>query len=360
MKKKIIIISVLVIVVGFIAIAFIASNNKSTLKAGEKNFAYTDTANITKIFLSDKNNNSVVIEKQNSGIWNVNKDYVAQPEMTQELLRTIMYITVKNPVPRSMHNTVVGNLASNSIKVEIFATVYTIDFLNIKLFPRERIVRTYYVGTNTQDNVGTFMLMDKADMAFVVHIPGFKGFLHTRYSPILDDWRDHGVFRYTLPQIAKVEIDYPASPEYSFTISNNNNKFSVANSQKQVINTPDTIRIINYLNAFTDVRYELLLSNKHEMDSIKAIKPMMNIAVTNQSGNRNKISLIKMKVPEGTTNIAGEPIEYDLERLFCVMNDKEVAIVQYYVFGSLIKSINFFVERSATTTEENTKFETIL
>ena len=361
MKKLIIWIFVL-IVIGFIATAFIVSRNNSTLKSGEKNFAYIDTAKITKIFLADKKDNTVLLVKQDSGLWKLNNTFDAQPEMLRELLRTIMYVTVRNPVPRNMHNNVISRMSSHSTKVEIYAEVYTIDFLGLKLWPREKLVRTYYVGDNTQDNTGTFMLMEDADMAFVVHIPGFRGFLHTRYSPRQFDWLDHGIFRYSIPKISSVSVKYPDYPDRSFILKNpDNENFEIYNVERGKIMNLDTIRTINYLNSYTDVRYETSLNDLKEsqLDSIRKLRSFTIIKITDRNGDTKKIELKRIKSPEGSVNVMGDPIEYNLERLYGVINNKDVVFVQYFVFGSLMKDYSYFIKNQKDETQE-TNFQTIL
>lgn len=360
--KKLIIWITIFLITAFIVIAFIASRNNSTLNPGEKDFAFTDTASITKIFLADKSDNSVLLVKQDSGLWKLNETLVAQPEMVRELLRTIMYVSVKSPVSRSMHNTVISWMSANSTKVEIYAKVYTIDFLGIKLWPREKLVRTYYVGDNSQDNTGTFMLMKDADMAFICHIPGFKGFLQTRYSPLQKDWRDHGVFRYSIPDITSLSIDYPDFPERSFVLNNpDNENFEVVNSVMGKIVNLDTIRVINYMNAFTDVRYETILTDMEDVkrDSLMRIKPFTIIEVRDRNNNIQKISLIRIQLPEGSTNIMGDPIEFDQERLFGVLNDNEIVIAQYFVFGPLMQEYFYFLKGDKATDEGSEEFQTI-
>lgn len=360
--KKIIIWIFAVLVVGFIVTAFIVSSNKSTLKSGEKNFAFTDTASITKIFLADKKNHSVLLIKQDSGMWLLNDKYYAQPEMINELLKTIMYITVRRPVSNAEHNNVIKRMSSHSTKVEIYAKVYTIDFLGIKLWPREKLVRTYYVGDNTQDNLGTYMLMEDADNAFVVHIPGFRGFVHTRYSPMLSDWRDHGVFRYSIPQISSITINYPEYPERSIVLKNpDNENYEVSNPILGTITNLDTIRTINFMNAFTDVRYEMLLTDlsDHTRDSILKLPEFCTIEIKDRNNKIKSIKLIRIGVPEGTTNLLGDTIKYDQERLYGILPNNEIVIAQYFVFGPLMRDYLYFVKDNNLQEAKPQEFQTI-
>lgn len=342
---------------------YISNRSNTTLNPGEKNFAIVDTAAVTRVFMADKQNNTVLLEKTDSAGWILNKKYSAQPEMTKELLYTLMYVTVRNPVPKTQHDNVVKDLASFATKVEVYAKVYYIDFWGIKLFPYEKCVRTYYIGSATQDNTGTFMMMEDAELPFVVHIPGFRGFLQPRYSPRESDWRDHKVFRYTLPQIATVSVNYPQYPERSFLLTNPDNlNFEIENKEIGKLKQLDTVRVISYLNAFTDVRFESFLSDLAEntRDSIRRLSPFCIITVTDRKQVSNSISLIRIKVPEGSVNLMGIPAEYDPERLYGIVNGKDLVLAQYFVFGSLMRYYSQFALDGKDKKADEEKFQTIL
>jgi hypothetical protein len=284
------------LIAALVLIVFIANRSNTTLNPGEKNFAINDTASVTRVFLADKQNNTVLLSRNDSGGWTLNNTYSAQPEMIQELLYTLMYVTVRSPVPRTQYDMVIKQLSSFADKVEVYATVYRIDFWGLKLFPHEKKIRTYYVGSATQDNTGTYMMMEDAEMPFVCHIPGFRGFLQPRYSPREQDWRDHGVFRYSLPQIEEISVIYPQFPERSFLLKNPDNiNFAVSNEKFGPIKNLDTVRVINYMNAFVDVRFESFLNDitPESQDSIRALKPFCIISVKDRQGKSNSITLPK-------------------------------------------------------------------
>ncbi|MPM06185.1 hypothetical protein SDC9_52481 [bioreactor metagenome] len=361
LKKWFVWLPLLLVAALFLTI-YLTNRSNTTLNPGEKNFAITDTASVTKIFLADKKNNRVLLERNDSNNWILNKKYSAQPEMIQELLYTLMYVTVRNPVPKSQYDMVFKQLSTFSTKVEVYATVYYIDFMGIRLFPHEKCIRTYYVGSSTMDNMGTFMMMEDAEMPFVMHIPGFRGFLEPRYSPREYDWRDHKVFRYTLASIAKVNVSYPKYADRSFELTNPDNiNFSISNEVSGKLKKLDTVKVINYLNAFTDVRFETFINDfpAAKQDSIRKETPFCIISVTDRQGNTNSISLLRIKLPEGSTNITGEPIEWDPERLYGIVNGKDLVMAQYFVFGSLMRYVNEFKPSDGTQSVKIEKFDTL-
>lgn len=352
----------ILLILALIALIEITNSSNSTLNPGEKNFAVLDTASITRVFLADKNNNRVLLEKTDSNGWKLNKKYFAQQEMVDELMYTIMYVTVRNPVPKSMYDNVIKGLAGFSTKVEIYAKVYRVNIGSFKLFPYEKRIRTYYVGASAQDNLGSFMLMEGADLPFIVHIPGFKGFLEPRYSPLEIDWREHKVFRYRMDNIAKINVTYPEFPEHSFELTNPDNRnFTITNEINGKLPQIDTVKVINYLNAYTDVRFEAFASglSDHEIDSLRKATPFCIISVIDKKGDSNNISLLKIKVPEGSTNLQGKEVLFDPERLYGIVNGGEIVLAQFYVFGSLLRYAEEFLPNYDSESKPP-KFETLL
>lgn len=352
----------LLLIVAVFLTVFITNRSNTTLNPGEKNFSITDTASVTKVFLADKKNNSVLLERNNSNGWILNKKYSVQPEMIEELLYTLMYITVRNPVPKTQYDAVYKQLAGFATKVEVYAKVYRIDLMGIKLFPYEKCIRTYYVGSATMDNTGSYMLMEGAEMPFIMHIPGFRGFLEPRYSPREQDWRDHKVFRYNLTDIAKINVTYPKYADRSFELLNPDNiNFSVKNEINGKLENIDTVKVINYLNAYTDARFEEFLTNLpiQKQDSIRKSAPFCIITVTDRKNETNSISLYRIKLPEGSTNISGEPIEFDPERLYGIVNGKDLVSAQYFVFGPLMRYANEFLDSDGAPTNRSGEFDTL-
>lgn len=361
MRKKIIIISGLVLL-SLLATVLIISNSKSTLSGGEKDFAISDTAAVTKIFLTDKNNRSVLLERKTPSQWKLNDSFFAQKEMVEQLLKTMMFVSVKAPVPVSMHNSVISRMATLGIKVEIYMEVYRVDFLGIQLWPYEKLVKTYYVGDNTMDNGGTFMMIDGAEMPFITYIPGFTGFLQSRYSTNPYDWRDHTVFQLPLTEISEVQLMFPGHPEWGFNLNNPDNKNYVVNRPSgERMQQPDTLRIINYLSGFQDVRFESFLNDldKNIIDSITANTPLLMMTVIDKKKQSNSLKFWRIKAPAEALDLEGNPIIWDRERLHAQINGKDLVLVQYFVFGRLIRNFDYFSKTTQAPDQPQENFRQV-
>ena len=64
MKKKNILILAITIILLIIAAFLVIRQSSGTFGGGMKDFAVTDTASITKVFLADKNNNTILLERK--------------------------------------------------------------------------------------------------------------------------------------------------------------------------------------------------------------------------------------------------------------------------------------------------------
>jgi hypothetical protein len=178
MKKNIVQIFIIIILLGIIVTAQIAPYGTSrlfdVLKIGKKatikelrDFSIEDTASINRIFMVDKENNTADLREKEDGRWYINDKYLAKKHSINVLLKTFKRMTIKNPVARSAEKNIIKQLATKSVKVEVYSG--------------DDIIQTYYIGGVTQDQTGTYALLEGSDRPFVIEIPGFRGYLSSRF-----------------------------------------------------------------------------------------------------------------------------------------------------------------------------------
>ena len=216
MLKKNRIAIILVVLMGSLTFWFVVNNRKGTLRTEMKNFAVKDTASITKIFLADKNGRNLTLEKGAEGKWTVNGKYGVRMDALQTLMETLIRIDVKEPVGKKAQDNVVKRLATKAVKCEIYQN--------------GELTKAYYVGTETQNLKGTYMIMidietmKAMERPFVTYIPGFEGYLTTRYFTEERGWRDRTMFEYNPNDIKSVRMEIPYNPSfgYELTVKGNN------------------------------------------------------------------------------------------------------------------------------------------
>src|SRR6185295_9205473 len=174
-----------------------------------KDFAVEDTASITKIFIADKFGHASAVERVAPGKWTVNGKYPAREEAINTLLLTMKNMEVRSPVAKAAYNTIMKELASRGRKVEIYQN--------------GELSKTYYVGSATQDQLGTFMFLENSSVPFVLFIPGFDGYLTTRYILDEEEWKEHLILDLSIENIASVTSQDLEQPENSIVITRQSN-----------------------------------------------------------------------------------------------------------------------------------------
>lgn len=347
MLKKNKAIFLIVIVLAIIAIILILGRDKSTFSKKDYDFAVADTASVTKIFLVNKSNKSILFEKQSLGNWKLNGKHKAHIYGVNMLLETMYKLSAKAPVPKSGHNNVISQLATASTKVEIYQEVYRINLLDkIKLFKHEKLTKTFYVGNPTPDNMGTFMLLEGADIPFIVHILGLRGFLSSRFSVVERDWRDHTVFKAKLVEIQSLTMEIPKSPEKSFKVFLEDNRFSIQRLiDKKTLPAYDTLKLMNFLTSFADLRFEALLNDidQNRVDSITHSTPKEIITIIKHNGDTTRVKTFFKPNDSRKYDTEGGLYTHDLDRLYgLINNDEDFVLMQYFVFGTVLKDIDYF------------------
>jgi hypothetical protein len=343
-KNKIVLLIVLALVI--LAVGLYLTNSSTTLRKSEADFAVEDTALVTKIFIADKNNNEVTLTRETSGIWMVNGEK-AQPEKIRGFLKTLSDLKVRNPVPIVARNNVITRMATLAKKVEIYQILPRINLFNVvTLFPREKLAKTYYLGDVTPDNQGTFMLMEGSESPYVVHIPGFRGFVAARYSALDYEWRDYTVFNAGIGDIESVELEFPEDPEQSYRVELTEDRDVKLYHFGDPVPEFDTARILNFLTSFNDIRFEALLNrqiDQHTIDSVLSTRPRTVLRLTTREGDLNEVKIYYKKGFAALYMEDGAALEpFDLDRAYALVNDgKDFVLIQYFVFDKVTRTLAY-------------------
>ena len=344
-RASLILLAVLTLVATFLLI----KNSGGTFRKKDNSFAISDTSSVTKFFLSDKNNNSVTLTRSANGTWILNGKYEVNPTMIEVMLNTFISIQPKAPIARGTRNTIIRMMAGKSVKAEIYQRVYRINiFDKVKLFPHEKLTRTYYVGDPTMDNSGTFMLMEGSENPSIVNIPGFRGFVGSRYSVMEGDWRSHSVFSIRVPEIQSVSVSFSERPQHSYRITNQNDeKFTITSlfDNKDIANF-DTTKVVGFLSMFRNLNYERVLDEMKatKRDSILSIPPTNEIVLVDKLGKTHSLKMWKRKADIGQLDLDGNQAVWDLERMYALMNNSEFMVsLQYFSFNDVLAPLPWFV-----------------
>ncbi len=342
---------IVTLILAVVAAFFLLNKSNKTLSPDISEFSVTDTASVTRIFMADKSDNKVLLERNKDGKWTLNGKYDAHVENMNTLLQTISNLQVREPVARAAHNNIIKLLSTKSVKVEIYQNTFRIRLGKYNFFPYEKLTKTYYIGDATMDNVGTFALMEGASIPVVIYMPGLRGYVATRFSTLESDWRVHTVFNKKLPEIKEIRLEFLEKPEESFKVINNNNQslslFRLIDNQK--VTHFDTLQLMSFVNAFRNIRYEALLNDMDaaKKDSIMGSLPLHRITLELKDGTRQTARTFGRKLPVPEIDVFdGSTVTHDRDRMYAVVNnDQDFVIIQYFVFDKILLPLSFFTQQ---------------
>ena len=338
MQKNIIYLLLLIIVGSGVYFLVFEKNDANIFGEDEASFKVQDTASIGKIYMVRSNGESINVERTDEG-WVVNGKYKAHRGTLKALLRTLHQQEAQFPAPEKAHNSVVKSMAGNSVKVEIYNRA-------------GKNIRTFYVGKESYNYSGTYMLMEGAEKPYLVKVPGHEGILEPYFVTELPDWRDRNVFNLLPEEISKVHVDYPHTPEQSFTMMQNGALSVQAAPQVIGGNELNTKRAEAYLSFFHNVNCEGYLNGTYKLDSIIAsVTKKCLIEVTNKAGQQQRVEIYNMPLTRRSKNMNEEDAMYDADRYYAVMNDyKDTAIVQSRTFDKLFRAaVEFYTPEKPVT-----------
>lgn len=337
MKTRIPIIILLILIA--VAAWFFFTRDTGTLGQEDvyNDFAITDTARISKIFIADQRENEVTLKRKENGKWVVKDGHKVREDGISNLLKTIRLIEVKAPVPKAAFETVVKNLATNSTKVEIYRR------------GEKKPFKTYYVGDSTQDLLGTYMLLEKdgekSKKPFVTHIPGMNGYLSTRFISEAYKWKDRTIFSHDPEEISELTLHYFEEPENSFTIKHNEEVGLDLTWKGENVGKFDTNKVWSYLHRFEDIHYEEINATlpPKMRDSVLNSPPVHKFELIDTSGESTSLTTFHMPNTKGYKDKEGNLYEHDLDRMRALTDDDEIVFIQYAVFDKLLNERQDFL-----------------
>lgn len=328
MKNKI-----LYLVLGFLIIIagiYYFSNSKGSLNLHDASFAIESPDKITKIEISIKNE-KLILEKEFEH-WKVNNKYLVTDKNIKNLIMTLNRIEILSPV--------------SSIEKEQVASILKADGIVVEIFKNRRTLKKYFVSKPEMNDTKTYMMMYKSAEPFIIQIPLFKGLVSRLFNVDEDYWRDKTVFDYLPQNIKNIEVKYPGNLDKSFLVTNyNDGTFALQNlKDNRYVENFNVDHVARYFTYFQRITFDQVVKNISpvEIDSILQTVPFNIISVEDISGNKNKIEIYRKSSPNKLDEF-GQKIKFDYNRAYACFNDnKDLIIIQYYIFDPLFKEIDYF------------------
>ena len=330
MKKNLLYLIVFVVLL-LVAGYFLSENGGTSTLEGPENydFAIKDTASIDKVIISDKTPNRATIRRTSDG-WELDGEYAVRRDAIEILLETLYRMEMKNFLPQRMVPEVEKQLAVYGKKVEVFQN--------------GELSKVIYVGKPIPSEMGTYMKLADGDLPYAVHIPGFNGFLNTRFisQPYL--WRSRDLVQMKPRSIKEVELVYPDSLAASFklTVFSTDSMYLTNAETNEVVSDLSQVKGRLFLAACANLKAEgeIIPSDPiyARRDSLLASRPAFYITIRSKGGEEKKISGYKIKAAPETIDYNDPKSFFDPDRLHGFVNDDRMVLLQYYGLRNVLKS----------------------
>ncbi len=312
---------------------FLLKKNKNfTGKTDPHAFALKDVSGVNRIFFSkNSDRQSLLLEKQPDGTWLVNKTYPANVQKITDFLDfAVKKPEIKAPVGETDRASISDYLAKTAVKCELYVN--------------GKVAKTYYVGGPTTDMTGTYMHIEGGETPYIVHIPGWNGYLTEWYlnenKDWAKDWRSRKIFDLKPEEIREVKLDWD-EPAKSFAITSDGKDASFKSNASVV---PNMQKVRSYLALFQNIQFEGWPELKKEkIDSILQSKPFVTFSVKNNKGSETVLDMYHKPVNSESYNVidpaTGQLLPYEQDYFWArIRGTNEVVQVQNYTFEKRLKT----------------------
>ncbi|MFV0501841.1 MAG: DUF4340 domain-containing protein [Bacteroidales bacterium] len=338
-----------IIILITISLVVVFSQKSSTI---EQNFHIKDTNKITKIVIEDREKNISKVVKQDS-IWMVNDKFQASPLMVSTMLETLREMRIREPVAKAAHENIIKQLSARNTRIDVYTESYFINLGFIKLFKREKLEKSIYIGNETMDNTGTFMLIKGTENPCVIHIPNFRGYLSSRFTAVENDWKMHTIFKYKPQEIASIKVEIPDYPQEGFELYAEENTFHIKRlADGELLKDFDTLKVTAFISSFFELNFENIATNIPQIhkDTIFSKNPSFVFTVKDKAGKEKKLKTF-IKMNEGTWVSENDKTNFyeifDINRMYGLMDgSSDTLILQYFTFDNIIKPVSYFYDEN--------------
>ena len=293
-------------------------SSDSINRIDRKDFSVADTSWVKEIKISSKQPEIAVLKRINENTWSINENFTASKSSIYYLLKTLQRMEVAYPIPLSIRDNVLGNLAVKGLKVEITL--------------KDGQEKTFYVGAENKELTATYMMLENALEPYAVHIPGFNGYLSSRFFTNEYLWRDKTVTNVKPESITSIRILYDEQKtkkeSFQLRFKNGNHQLNSINADESLGENynADSSKINAYRASFQELYAEAFVMSSLRTDSLLKTKPICEIEVHTLESEKN------IKLYTKATNEKA----YDVERMYALIDDKDWMIVQRNSFKKIL------------------------
>lgn len=310
--------------------------------AKEKDFKVENFEDVTEINITDRMGKNMNLKKVDEN-WILNDKYPVRELLFEEMKEALTKMEAYSPVPNIGKNTIIEQMVAEAVKVEVF-----------KGRKKDKVI--YVGGPNLQNNASHMFLEIKGKASkqiYNVGIPGFKGYLTTRFLVNENEWRSKEIFSYLPSEIKEVKVKYFTDAGYDdYSLTNEKNNFTLeVGGKKFSAEDLNVNNIVNYLKMFENQQVMSYIFSepvdKGLKDSLLVVNKYAEFNLIDQQNKAHKVTLLNMPLNESSKqqyDENGDPMAFDVDYKFVIFGEKEDwGVITNERFGRLLVSPYLFL-----------------
>lgn len=253
----------LLVLAGAIGLVIWGSQAAERRAEAKRRFTFPDTADLVAISLIEKHADTLfrrVDLRRSAQSWTIADTLEAFVQPVQTLLQTLVLQTVRAPVAPTALRNVLKFIKDHRVEV-------TLRWKG----GREE---TFYVGGPTPDQRASYMLRPGSDQPYEVFLPGFEGYVTSRYYPDLSVWQPNIVFTAKAAELRAVQVDFYGEPGESWRLERSlpGTPWRLATEEPL-----DSAKVADYFLAYTGPFYADELAHP---DSLAQATPLAEVRLS--------------------------------------------------------------------------------
>ena len=332
MKSNFLLPLLLVLLLGATSFYYFSDKNytSSSKETGDWVMHVENPDDIHRIFIADRQGGKADIRRQKGGYWKYNNKYNANPNVVANVLDAVTRIRLQSRPSQAAIPNMIKTLSTKSTKVILYDK-------------NDEILKSYYIGGVTPNELGTFMILEGSDNPYIMEIPYAHVSLKQRFFTGDEKWRDKTLIEYSPKDILSVSVEYPTRKNKSFKLSKKNKQWEVVPfypTTKKIEKTLNTDLVENYLQGFKKLGAETFETRESFLKRETNQRQFCILRLVLRDGSQDEIHFYPIQHYTDGDLTKPEPVT----RYLTINSKKDSYLTQHLVFKELFWAYGFFFE----------------
>ena len=327
MRSNLLLPLLLLLLLGGAAYYFLS--DKTATETGDWVMHVENPDDIYHIFIAERDGSTADVRRGDK-YWTYNDKYNANPNVVANVLAAVTKIRMQSRPAAAAIPNMIQTLATRSTKVELYDK-------------NDKLLKSYYVGGVTPNELGTFMILEGSDNPYIMEIPYAHVSLKQRFFTGDEKWRDKTLVEYNPKDILSVSVEYPKRKNKSFKLTSNKGSWKVDPfypTTRKIEKEVNQDLVDSYLMGFKKVGAETFESRPRFIKRETNQREFCILKIVTRDGTQDEIHFFPILTYKDEDKTQPEPVA----RYLTINSKNDHYLTQHLVFKDLFWAYEFFFE----------------